>query len=123
MQKVFLIMGNFFKKMTYDVVSYEFCLREIFPNAGALEGGGAGPIQNRSDFDSYPWDELPKMFWAQAGPRLDALAKNLPAGMKAVGGVGNGVFELVEDLVGLEYLPLAWTIRNCIRMFFAMSET
>jgi uroporphyrinogen decarboxylase len=97
---------NFFKKMTYDVVSYEFCLREIFPNAGALEGGGAGPIQNRSDFDSYPWDELPKMFWAQAGPRLDALAKNLPAGMKAVGGVGNGVFELVEDLVGLEYLPL-----------------
>ena len=52
--------------MTYDVVSYEFCISEIFPNAGALEGGGAGPIQNRSDFDSYPWDDLAKMFWAQA---------------------------------------------------------
>ena len=35
---------------------------------------------------------------------LDALHRALPPGMKAVGGVGNGVFEISEDLVGLEYL-------------------
>ena len=29
----------------------------------------------------------------------------MPDGMKAIGGVGNGVFEIAEDLVGLEYLP------------------
>ncbi len=29
----------------------------------------------------------------------------MPPGMAAVGGVGNGVFEIAEDLVGLEYLP------------------
>jgi uroporphyrinogen decarboxylase len=36
---------------------------------------------------------------------LDALVAALPPGMKAVGGVGNGMFELAESLVGLEYLP------------------
>lgn len=96
---------SFFKQMTYDVVSYEFCIRDVFPNAGALDGGGAGPIQTRADFDAYPWDTIPTLFWAQAGPRLAAFTHNLPAGMKGVGGIGNGVFELTEDLVGLEYLP------------------
>ena len=28
----------------------------------------------------------------------------MPEGMLAIGGVGNGVFEIVQDLVGLEYL-------------------
>ena len=28
----------------------------------------------------------------------------MPEGMKAIGGIGNGVFEISEDLVGLEYL-------------------
>lgn len=32
------------------------------------------------------------------------LAECMPPGMKAVGGVGNGLFEISEDLVGFEYL-------------------
>ncbi len=35
---------------------------------------------------------------------FDALAECMPNGMKAIGGVGNGVFEISEDLVGFEYL-------------------
>lgn len=96
---------SFFERMTYDVVSFEVCIRDVLPGGGALAGGGPGPIQNRSDFDSYPWDELPAIFWSQARPKLDAFTASLPAGMKGVGGIGNGVFELAEDLVGLEYLP------------------
>ena len=95
---------EFFQQMTYDVVSFEFCISSVFPNAGAL-GGGAGPIQTRADFEAYPWDRIPEMFWAQGGEKIAAFTDNLPAGMKGVGGVGNGVFELAEDLVGLEYLP------------------
>lgn len=96
---------RFFKEMTYDVVSFEVCITEILPGAGALRGGQPGPIQNRSDFESYPWSALHRRFWDLAGPRFDALVRSLPEGMKAVGGIGNGVFEISEDLVGLEYLP------------------
>ncbi|MBC8180670.1 hypothetical protein H8E88_06045 [candidate division KSB1 bacterium] len=95
---------QFFKQMTYDTVSYEFCISEILPDHGAIMGGKPGPIQTREDFEKFPWDELPTRFWEKAEPQFQALVKSLPAGMKAIGGVGNGVFEISEDLVGYEYL-------------------
>lgn len=95
---------RFFRAMTYDTVSYEVCLGGILPGQSAI-CGGQGPIQSRADFDAYPWQELPARYWLTAKPRFDALVAALPPGMKAVGGVGNGVFELAESLVGLEYLP------------------
>lgn len=95
---------RFFREMTYDTVSYEVCITDTLPGHTAIRGG-QGPIQSRSNFDAYPWAELPARYWQVARPRLDALVAALPPGMKAVGGVGNGVFEIAEALVGLEYLP------------------
>jgi uroporphyrinogen decarboxylase len=95
---------RFFREMTYDTVSFEVCITEILPDHGALMGGRPGPIQNRADFERYPWDELPELYWKKAQPQFQALGTNLPAGMKALGGVGNGVFEISEDLVGFQYL-------------------
>ena len=95
---------TFFKKMTYDTVSYQFCISEILPEHGAIMGGKPGPIQTREDFEKYPWDELPTRYWEKADLYFQALAQTLPIGMKAIGGVGNGVFEISEDLVGYEYL-------------------
>ena len=95
---------RFFQEMSYDTVSFEVCIVEILPDNGALAGGKPGPIQNRADFERYPWDELPERFWKAAEPRFQALAQCMPKGMKALGGVGNGVFEISEDLVGFEYL-------------------
>lgn len=94
---------RFFKEMTYDTVSYEVCITAILPEGGALFGGN-GPIQNRSDFEKYPWDRLSGMYWDHAEEKFDSLAKNMPDGMKAIGGVGNGVFEISVDLAGIEYL-------------------
>ena len=94
----------FFKEMTYDTVSFEVTVSAVLPDHGALYGGRPGPIQTRADFEAYPWDELPELYWQDAAPKFEALSKLLPAGMKALGGVGNGVFELSEDLVGFEYL-------------------
>ncbi|MDD5705316.1 MAG: uroporphyrinogen decarboxylase family protein [Kiritimatiellae bacterium] len=96
---------RFFREMTYDTVSFEVCITGILPAHGAICGGRPGPIQSPADFAAYPWDELPARFAAHAAPFFDALVAELPAGMLAVGGVGNGVFEISEDLVGLEYLP------------------
>lgn len=96
---------RFFKEMTYDTVSFEVCIIPSLPNWGAIMGGRPGPIQSRKDFDAFPWDDIPRRFWDTAERQFAALVKKLPAGMKAVGGVGNGVFEISEDLVGFEYLP------------------
>jgi len=95
---------RFFDLMTYDTVSFEVCITEILPEHGALMGSRLGPIQNRADFERYPWGELPGLFWKNAADKFQALGECLPPGMKALGGVGNGVFEISEDLVGFQYL-------------------
>ncbi len=95
---------DFFKEMTYDVVSFEICITAILPDGGALLGERAGPIQSRADFEAYPWDEVPKIFWDYSERQFQMLRRCLPEGMKAIGGIGNGVFEVSEDLVGFEQL-------------------
>jgi uroporphyrinogen decarboxylase len=94
----------FFQEMTYDTVSYEVCICEILPDHGAIMGGRPGPIQTRDDYNKYPWDELVNRYWQVAEPQFQLLSQSMPPGMKALGGVGNGVFEISEDLVGFEYL-------------------
>jgi uroporphyrinogen decarboxylase len=98
---------RFWPLMTYDTVSYEVCITEALPGHGAIMGG-KGPIQNRADFERYPWDELSDRYWALADRKFAALGCNLPPGMKALGGVGNGVLEISEDLVGFESLAYLW---------------
>ncbi|MGB3087597.1 MAG: uroporphyrinogen decarboxylase family protein [Phycisphaerae bacterium] len=103
-KQYFDIYCDFYRQMTYDTVSYEVCITEVLPEGGALLGERAGPIQSRADFERYPWDEVPKAFWDHAAPRFQMLSRCLPDGMKAIGGIGNGVFEVSEDLVGFEQL-------------------
>jgi len=95
---------RFFKETTYDVVSFEVSSAAAFPGPHAMKGG-KGPVQSRADLEAVPWAEMSDRFWETAAPRLDALVRALPPGMQAVGGIGNGIFETAEDLVGLEYLP------------------
>jgi len=94
----------FWKEMTYDGFAYEAAICEILPDHGAIKGGRPGPIQNRKDFENYPFDEVPKIFWDAYTPHLEAIRKVMPDGMKAYGGCGYGIFEASEDLVGYEYL-------------------
>jgi uroporphyrinogen decarboxylase len=95
---------TFFREMGYDTVSYECCITEILPDGGALYKHNSGAIGSRADFDAYPWGELPKLYTDAFFPRFRALREAMPEGMKAIGGVGNGVFETVQDLVGYEAL-------------------
>lgn len=95
---------RFFQTMTYDTVSFEVVVSEQLPDHGALMGGRPGPIQNRDDFQKFPWDDLPAIYWDYADKHFQALVANMPPGMKALGGIGNGVFEISEDLVGFQYL-------------------
>ena len=94
---------RFWPAMTYDTVSFEVCITENLPQHGAILGG-KGPIQNPADLERYPWDELEARFWAVADGKFAALRRNLPPGLKALGGIGNGLLEISEDLVGFESL-------------------
>lgn len=97
---------HFWKDMTYDAFSYEAAICEIYPGHGAISGGMSGPIQTREDFNTYPFDDIPKIFWETYTPHLEAIRKTLPPGMKAYGGCGYGIFESAEDLVGYENLAV-----------------
>ena len=103
-EQYFLQYGRFFQKMTYDTVSFEVTITDLLPEHGAILGGRPGPIQNRADFERYPWGELAARYWEVAGPQFEILSRCLSDGMLALGGVGNGVFEISEDLVGFQYL-------------------
>jgi uroporphyrinogen decarboxylase len=100
---------RFFQEMTYDTVSFEMTIVDQLPDHGAIFGGQPGPIQNWADFERYPWRQLPELYWKTARPRFESLIRCMPQGMKALGGVGNGVLEISEDLVGFQWLAYLQT--------------
>ena len=95
---------QFYKEMGYDTVSYEEVIGPAMPGSGALGGHVKGIIETREDYEKYPWDGICDTYFQMNGPKFDALRRNMPKGMKAIGGVGNGIFECVQDLVGYENL-------------------
>ena len=91
---------GFFKTMGYDTVSFECCIGPTMPGSGALGDHKPGIIKTYEDFEKYPWDEIPDLYFEKNAVNFELLAEALPEGMKAVGGPGHGVFECVQDLVG-----------------------
>lgn len=97
---------EFYRKMGYDTVSFECGAGGIMPGSGALGGHKPGAVHTMQDMNAYPWDEIPDLFFLRYDRWFNAFRDALPAGMKGVGGVGNGVFECVQDIVGYEQLCL-----------------
>lgn len=98
---------NFFIFMGYDVLPFSKAVTSILPGGGALYLNKKDTaIKNSNDFNSYPWSDLPMLFFKKYETDYEIMSRLLPKGMMAVGGPGNGVFECVQDLVGLENLSL-----------------
>ncbi|HHT26427.1 MAG TPA: hypothetical protein GXZ82_04145 [Firmicutes bacterium] len=91
---------GFFLKMGYDACPFERGINAILEGGGALGQHKPGCVKTMDDFRKYPWKAIPDRYFAAYEPVFEALRRTLPPGMKAVGGVGNGVFESVQDLVG-----------------------
>jgi uroporphyrinogen decarboxylase len=96
--------NRFFPDMGYDTVSWECCVGPAMPGSGSLGAHKEGVIQSRKDFDAYPWDSIPDLYFKRYSDYFRAFGEILPAGLKGVGGVGNGVFECVQDITGFENL-------------------
>jgi len=109
---------SFWRAMGYDTASFERCITEMLPGGGALGRHEPGCIKERADFERYPWDELPEIYFREFAPAFCALEKTCPPGMKAMGGVGNGVFECVQDLVG--YMDLCYMREDDPELFADM---
>lgn len=105
-KEFFRLYCEFYRSMGYDVVSYECCIGSAMPGSGSLGGHKPGEIQNRADFEKYPWDAIHDRYFDRYDENFQLLAEVLPSGMKAIGGVGNGLFECVQDIVGYESLCL-----------------
>jgi uroporphyrinogen decarboxylase len=95
---------RFYRAMGYDTVSFECLVTAIMPGSGALYSHAPGCIRDRADFKRYSWSQIPDTFFSIYGTDYKLLVEELPPGMKAVGGPGNGVFECVQDVVGYEQL-------------------
>jgi len=95
---------KFYKNMGYDTVSFERLITDVMPGSGALYKNKDAIIKTREDFKNYPWPKIEEQFFLKYKYFFQYLAEEMPAGMKAVGGPGNGVFECVQDLVGFEQL-------------------
>ncbi len=95
---------HFFRKMGYDTVSFEQCITKILPGGGALYFHANPVIKNWEDFNAYPWNDLADIYFESFSLDFKALGEVMPDGMKAIGGPGNGLFEIVQDLCGYENL-------------------
>lgn len=98
--------NNFHRMMGYDAVTWELGMCSAFPGGGCLGLHQPATIRNRDDFDNYPWETVADKYFDLWSNHYRALRDEMPAGMKAVGGPGNGLFECVQDLLGYENLCL-----------------
>lgn len=104
-EEFFDTYSRFFMEHGYDVVTFEACIGKSMPESGALGDSRIVPaIRTRGDFEQYPWEEIPERYFQKNSKYFRALQNRMPSGMKAIGGVGNGIFECVQDLTGFEGL-------------------
>ncbi|WP_157784219.1 uroporphyrinogen decarboxylase family protein [Treponema primitia] len=104
LNEYFRIYNNFFEDMGYDAIPFECIISDVLPGNKALYGHEPGSVHTMEDFNKYPWEKVPELFKEKYYPLFQAFSNNLPAGMKGVGGPGNGVFECIQDIVGYEKL-------------------
>lgn len=105
LEEFFTTYCGFFKDHGYDVVTFEECIGRVMPGSGALGDSRVDPvIKDKDDFDHYPWDEIPEYYFEKNSRYFQALRKCMPDGMKAIGGVGNGIFECVQEVTGFQEL-------------------
>jgi uroporphyrinogen decarboxylase len=99
----------FFKLMGYDAVCFELSSAACMPGSGSLGGHKDGEIKTQADCDKYEWDKIPEIYFSEARGyplHIECMREAIPAGMKLVGGVANGIFECVQDVVG--YMDLCY---------------
>ena len=88
---------DFCIKFGYDVIPFEILATNYVQKGEGLMGHGYSIINDVKDIEDFDWDALINDYIRDNDQIFKALSEALPSGMKAVGGVGNGIFELTQD--------------------------
>jgi uroporphyrinogen decarboxylase len=119
-REYFRLYSDFCKRYGYDTVPYEAAFVDLVQGGEALSGRKGALFRNKTDLQQYPWDELPDRYFTMYGENFAALRETLPPGMKAVGGVGYGIFEATQDFIPLT--DLAYLEMDAPEVFTAVWE-
>ena len=92
--------NGFFRRMGYDAVPFERGMCSLVQGGAGLTGAKPGIIGSRQDFERFPFEEGVERYFDLWESDFELMAEQMPEGMKAVGGIGNGIFETVQDLTG-----------------------
>ena len=98
--------NNAFKALGYDAPCFELSAGGVMPGGGSLGSHVDGVIKNRADFDRYEWDKIPQIYADAHDFHFECMREAIPAGMKLVGGVANGLFECAQNVTG--YMDLCY---------------
>ncbi|VGO21963.1 uroporphyrinogen decarboxylase family protein [Pontiella sulfatireligans] len=88
----------------YDCIPFEMSSCMLIQQGNGLLGHGSPLVETMADLEAFPWLEKPQEYVRLFQDHFEALRAALPAGMKAVGGVGNGLFENMQDFVPFQEL-------------------
>lgn len=91
-------------QLGYDCIPFERCMTELVQQGAALMGHGSSIIETMDDLENYPWDKKLDEYIRLFDEDFNALREALPEGMKAVGGIGNGLFETIQDFTTFQEL-------------------
>ena len=91
-------------ELGYDCIPFERPVCRLVQDGAGLMGHAPAIIETMDEIEAYPWDKKLAEFIEQFEPHYDALRTALPEGMKAVGGIGNGLFETMQDFVPFQEL-------------------
>lgn len=91
-------------ELGYDCIPFERNLCRLVQNGLGLMGQAPSIIETLDDVETYPWEQKTAEYIARFDEDYAALREALPEGMKAVGGVGNGLFEVIQDFVPFQQL-------------------
>lgn len=97
--EAFRTAARILANLGYDAFPFEGCVTELIQGGRGLMGLGEPIIRDKKDLESFPWAEIPDRYFARFDPYFEALERALPPGMRAYAGVGNGLFEIAQDLV------------------------
>ena len=95
---------QFAVRFGYDCIPFEHNIVRMIQDGNALRGHAGSIIATMDDVENYPWDEKLPEYVRRFEEYYAALREALPEGMKAVGGVGNGLFEAIQDFVPFQEL-------------------
>ncbi|VGO21949.1 uroporphyrinogen decarboxylase family protein [Pontiella sulfatireligans] len=91
-------------QLGYDYIPFEGNTGCIIQQGQGLLGKAPSIINSMEELEAYPWDDKLSEYIELFNIDFEALRVALPEGMKAVGGVGNGMFELIQDFVPFQEL-------------------